>query len=145
MVDDKWSELAYKGLIYEPLYEALNAFIDTTQERVNGKVDLEIYKGAVRVLGRSSPDAIYSEDMVSFDSTSLDQCHAIVSPSNFGIQARMGPRQKNKEYSKIQKVTFFSGCFSFFQKQFCGYRMPVERNHVSVLIIILTKLFTTRS
>ncbi len=40
MVDDKWSELAYKGLVYEPLYSALNAFINTTQERVNGLVDL---------------------------------------------------------------------------------------------------------
>ena len=49
MVDDTWSELAYKGLVYEPLYAALNAFIDTTQERVNGTVDLELYKGSARV------------------------------------------------------------------------------------------------
>ena len=103
MVDDKWSELAYKGLIYEPLYEALNAFIDTTQERVNGKVDLEIYKGAVRVLGRSSPDAIYSEDMVSFDSTSLDQCHAIGVSQYFGIQARMVRARKTRNIPKSKK------------------------------------------
>ena len=88
MVDDKWSELAYKGLVYEPLYAALNAFINTTQERVNGNVDLELYKGAVRVLGRSSPDAIYSGDLVSFDSLSIDQCHAIGVSQYFGLQAR---------------------------------------------------------
>ncbi len=103
MVDDKWSELAYKGLVYEPLYEALNAFINTTQERVNGKVDLEIYKGAVRVLGRSSPDAIYSEDMVSFDSTSLDQCHAIGVSQYFGIQARMVRTRKSRNIPKSKK------------------------------------------
>jgi argininosuccinate synthase len=103
MVDDKWSELAYKGLVYEPLYAALNAFIDTTQERVNGKVDLEIYKGAVRVLGRSSPDAIYSEDMVSFDSTSLDQCHAIGVSQYFGIQARMVHARKTRKIIKSKK------------------------------------------
>lgn len=89
MVDDKWSELAYKGLVYEPLYAALNAFIDTTQERVNGNVDLELYKGHVMVLGRSSPNAIYSSDLVSFDSNSIDQCHAIGVSQYFGIQARL--------------------------------------------------------
>jgi len=89
MVDDKWSELAYEGLVYEPLYAALNAFINTTQERVNGLVDLELYKGSVRVLGRSSPDAIYSSDLVSFDSASIDQCHAIGVSQYFGLQARM--------------------------------------------------------
>jgi argininosuccinate synthase len=89
MVDDKWSELAYEGLVHEPLYLALNAFIDTTQERVNGRVDLELYKGHVMVLGRSSPDAIYSSDLVSFDSDSIDQCHAIGVSQYFGIQARL--------------------------------------------------------
>jgi argininosuccinate synthase len=89
MVDDKWSELAYEGLVYEPLYAALNSFINTTQERVNGLVDLELYKGSVRVLGRSSPDAIYSSDLVSFDSDSIDQCHAIGVSQYFGLQARM--------------------------------------------------------
>jgi argininosuccinate synthase len=88
-VDEKWSDLAYKGLVYEPLYLALNAFIATTQKRVNGTVDLELYKGSVRVLGRSSPDAIYSSDLVSFDSASIDQCHAIGVSHYFGIQARM--------------------------------------------------------
>jgi len=100
MVDDKWSELAYKGLVYEPLYAALNAFINTTQERVNGSVDLELYKGNVRVLGRSSPDAIYSNDLVSFDSSSIDQCHAIGVSHYFGLQARLVHTLKNQKSSK---------------------------------------------
>jgi argininosuccinate synthase len=97
MVDDKWSELAYKGLVYEPLYAALNAFIDTTQQRVNGKVDLELYKGHVSILGRSSPDAIYSSDLVSFDSASIDQCHAIGVSQYFGIQARLVQQLKRNK------------------------------------------------
>jgi argininosuccinate synthase len=103
MVDDKWSELAYKGLVYEPLYAALNAFIDTTQERVNGKVDLELYKGAVRVLGRSSPQAIYSSDLVSFDSSSIDQCDAIGVSRYFGIQARLVHAMNEKTQKKTGK------------------------------------------
>ena len=94
MVDDKWSELAYMGLVDEPLYAALNAFIDTTQERVNGNVDLELFKGCVRVLGRSSPDSLYSDDLISFDSETLDQCHAIGISHYYGIQARMAKQRK---------------------------------------------------
>jgi argininosuccinate synthase len=100
MVDDKWSELAYKGLVYEPLYAALNAFINTTQERVNGSVDLELYKGNVRVLGRSSPDALYSNDLVSFDSSAIDQCHAIGVSHYFGLQARLAQGLKKQKSSK---------------------------------------------
>jgi len=103
MVDDKWSELAYKGLVYEPLYAALNAFIDTTQERVNGKVDLELYKGSVRILGRSSPQAIYSGDLVSFDSSSIDQCDAIGVSRYFGIQARLVHAMNEKTPKKPGK------------------------------------------
>jgi argininosuccinate synthase len=97
MVDDKWSELAYMGLVDEPLYAALNAFIDTTQKRVNGNVDLELYKGGVRVLGRNSPDSLYSGDLVSFDSEALDQCHAIGISHYYGIQARMLKQRKKKK------------------------------------------------
>jgi argininosuccinate synthase len=97
MVDDKWSELAYMGLVHEPLYKALNAFIDTTQEMVNGTVDLELYKGSVRVLGRTSPDALYSDDLVSFDSSSLDQCHAIGVFHYYGIEGRILKQRSKKK------------------------------------------------
>jgi argininosuccinate synthase len=103
MVDDKWSELAYEGLVYEPLYAALNAFIDTTQSRVNVSVDLELFKGCVRVLGRSSPDSIYSGDLVSFDSSSIDQCHAIGFSQYFGLQARLVHALKSQKTLKNKK------------------------------------------
>ncbi len=103
IVDDKWSELAYMGLVYEPLYTALNAFIDTTQERVNGRVDLELFKGSVRVLGRSSPQAIYSGDLVSFDSASIDQCHAIGVSQYFGMQARLVHAMNEKTKKNARK------------------------------------------
>jgi argininosuccinate synthase len=89
MVDDKWSELAYMGLVHEPLFHDLNAFINQSQQKVTGKVDVQLYKGSCRVLGRSSPEGIYSDDLVSFDSTTMDQCHAIGVSAYYGIQARM--------------------------------------------------------
>lgn len=66
MVDKTWSELVYQGLITDPLYAALNAFIDKTQERVNGEVYVKLEKGNARIIGRESPNALYTKD-VSFD------------------------------------------------------------------------------
>ncbi|MBC8521710.1 MAG: argininosuccinate synthase, partial [Methanomicrobia archaeon] len=66
-VDRTWSELVYQGLLMDPLYESLNAFVDKTQERVSGTVYVKLEKGAARVVGRESANALYSKD-VSFDS-----------------------------------------------------------------------------
>jgi argininosuccinate synthase len=65
-VDRTWSELVYQGLIMDPLYASLNAFVDKTQERIKGMVSMKLEKGTARVVGRASPNALYSKD-VSFD------------------------------------------------------------------------------
>ncbi|HOI57605.1 MULTISPECIES: argininosuccinate synthase [unclassified Methanoculleus] len=96
IVDDKWSELAYMGLVHEPLFYALNAFIDKTQERASGTVDVGLYKGGLKVLGRSSDLALYSDDLVSFDSTTIDQNHAVGFSNYFGLQARLFQNLKKR-------------------------------------------------
>jgi argininosuccinate synthase len=65
-VDQAWGELVYQGLVMDPLYDDLNAFIDETQKRVTGTVHLKLSKGLARVVGRASPNALYSPS-VSFD------------------------------------------------------------------------------
>ncbi|MHC1623699.1 MAG: adenine nucleotide alpha hydrolase family protein, partial [Candidatus Methanospirareceae archaeon] len=65
-VDQTWSELVYQGLVMDPLFDDLNAFVDKTQERVTGTVFMKLKKGVARVMGRESPNALYSMD-VSFD------------------------------------------------------------------------------
>ncbi|WNY26240.1 argininosuccinate synthase [Methanolapillus millepedarum] len=89
MVDAQWSELAYQGLVNEPLYEDLNAFIDKTQERVTGTVQMKLYKGNASVVARQSPFALYSEDMVSFNSQTINQKDAEGYCKYHGFQARM--------------------------------------------------------
>lgn len=94
VVDEKWSELAYMGLVHEPLFHDLSAFITQSQERVTGRVEVQMFKGCCRVLGRSSPEGLYSGDLVSFDTTSIDQCHAIGVSAYYGIQARLAEQGK---------------------------------------------------
>jgi len=95
-VDEQWSELAYSGLMDEPLYHDLNAFIDKTQERVTGTVTLKLYKGSVIPLARASPYALYSEDLVSFDTSSIDQKDAEGFAKYHGFQARLYKRVVEK-------------------------------------------------
>lgn len=92
IVDEQWSELAYSGLVDEPLYHDLNAFIDKTQERVTGTVTVKLYKGNVTLLARSSPYALYSEDLVSFNTSSIDQKDAEGFAKYHGFQARLYKR-----------------------------------------------------
>ena len=94
-VDEKWSELAYMGLLDEPLFNDLNAFVDATQKRVEGAVKLRLYKGSVMVVARSSPFALYSEDLVSFDESSIDQQDAEGVAKYHGFQGRL--------YQKVTK------------------------------------------
>ncbi|CAG1007578.1 MAG: argininosuccinate synthase [Candidatus Methanoperedens sp.] len=89
IVDDTWSELAYKGLVDEPLYSDLNAFIDKTQERVTGSVKVKLYKGSANVIARNSPYALYSADTSSFDSKTIDQKDAEGFCKYHGFQARL--------------------------------------------------------
>ncbi len=89
IVDQTWAELVYQGLIDEPLFAALNAFIDKTQERVTGMVKLRLYKGSASVIARSSPYALYSKELVSFDLKALDQRDAEGYSKFHGFQARL--------------------------------------------------------
>jgi len=95
-VDAQWSELAYQGLVDEPLYADLNAFIDKTQERMTGTVKVKLYKGSLTIVARESPFALYSEDLVSFDSQTIDQKDAEGYCKYHGFQARMYQKLKKK-------------------------------------------------
>ena len=62
----KYSELVYNGQWYTPLMEALNAFVDKTQETVTGDVKLKLYKGNIINAGMTSPHSLYSEEIATF-------------------------------------------------------------------------------
>lgn len=62
----KYAQLVYDGLWYTPLKEALDAFIDKTQETCSGEVRLKLYKGRVTTAGMTSPYSLYNEEFVTF-------------------------------------------------------------------------------
>lgn len=62
----KYAQLVYDGLWYTPLKEALDAFIDKTQETCSGEVRLKLYKGNCTTAGMTSPYSLYNEEFVTF-------------------------------------------------------------------------------
>jgi argininosuccinate synthase len=63
----QYAEMIYNGLWFSPEREMLQAAIDHSQARVNGRVRMKLYKGNVAVIGRSSPDSLYDQDLVTFE------------------------------------------------------------------------------
>jgi argininosuccinate synthase len=63
----KYAQIVYNGYWFAPEREALQAFFDATQERVNGEARLQLYKGGVTVLGRRSDFRLYDEKTVTFE------------------------------------------------------------------------------
>jgi argininosuccinate synthase len=96
-VEQEWSWLVYSGLWLEPLRAGLDAFIDSTQERVTGKVKLKLYKGGMRVVGRESENSIYRFDLSTYTKAStFDQKSAIGFIELWGLQSRMAARKVKK-------------------------------------------------
>ncbi len=94
MVDRTWSELVYQGLVMDPLFDALNAFIDKTQERVTGYVYVKLDKGVARVIGRESPYALYTKE-VSFD-VKGEQSIAEGYSMYHGLQSRLAAMKRRR-------------------------------------------------
>jgi argininosuccinate synthase len=65
-ISQKYGEIVYYGLWYSPLREALDGFIEKTQERVSGSVRLKLYKGSCSVVGRKSPNSLYDESLATY-------------------------------------------------------------------------------
>ncbi len=63
----RYAELVYNGFWFSPEREMLQALIDKSQERVGGTVRLKLYKGSARVVGRKSPNSLYSLAHVTFE------------------------------------------------------------------------------
>jgi len=63
----RYATLIYNGFWFSPEREMLQAAIDKSQEGVDGVVRLKLYKGNVTVVGRSSPNSLFSEEFSTFE------------------------------------------------------------------------------
>lgn len=99
----KYAEIVYYGLWFTPLREALDAFVNQTQQEVTGSVTLKLYKGNIAMAGRESEFSLYRTDLSSFTmGDSYDQKDAAGFIRILGLPARSLARLKQKQ--KVEEV-----------------------------------------
>ena len=69
------AQVVYEGKWFTPLREAVQAFIESTQEYVTGEVKFKLYKGNIIKAGTTSPYSLYSESLASFTTGDLYDHH----------------------------------------------------------------------
>jgi argininosuccinate synthase len=65
-LEQRWTELVYEGLWFSPAREAIDAFVDKTQEHVTGEVRVELRANLAVVTGRRSESMLYAEQLASY-------------------------------------------------------------------------------
>jgi len=99
-IDNEWSQKAYQGLIDAPLIDALEGFIERTQERVTGTVTVKLEGGHCRPVARRSEYAVYSESAASFNEEdvtgAISQEDATGVAKYHGFQSRLANRAIDK-------------------------------------------------
>ena len=97
-LDDHWAFLVYAGLWHEPLRSDLDAYMDSVNEQVTGTITMRLYKGRAAPVKRSSPNALYDQELAGFsDSGGLFSQQA--SPGFielWTLQSRMAYRVRNR-------------------------------------------------
>jgi argininosuccinate synthase len=90
VVAGRYAELVYYGLWFTPLREALDAFVQKTQEIVTGTVRLKLFKGSCQVVGRQAPYSLYREDFATFGQDDVyDQSDAAGFINLFGLPLKV--------------------------------------------------------
>ena len=72
---NKLSQVVYEGKWFTPLSEAIQAFVESTQEYVTGEVKFKLYKGNIIKAGTTSPYSLYNESLASFTTGDLYDHH----------------------------------------------------------------------
>ena len=92
----KYADLVYYGQWFAPLREALDAFLDATQQDVTGSARLKLYKGNCRLAGVTSPNSLYSTDLASFEMSDYDSTDATGFIRLFGLPMKVAALKKSK-------------------------------------------------
>lgn len=85
----KYGELVYDGKWFTSAKKALDAFVDSTQERVTGTVKLKLYKGNIINAGMTSPCSLHSEELASFGESDYDHADAAGFINLFGLSIKV--------------------------------------------------------
>ncbi len=94
-----FAQIVYEGKWFTPLREAVQAFIESTQQYVTGEVKFKLYKGNIIKAGETSPYSLYNESIASFTTGDLYNHHDAEGFINlFGLASKVrGMKHLNKD------------------------------------------------
>ena len=96
-VDQRWGELVYDGLWFSPLKQALDTFIDSSQQHVSGEVRLTLHGGRAVVTGRRSEASLYDFSLATYDEGDMfDQSLARGFVELWGLPSRLAAARDNR-------------------------------------------------
>ena len=102
-IANRFADVVYEGKWFTPLREALQAFVEVTQQYVTGEAKMKLYKGNIIKQGTTSPYSLYNESIASFTTGDLYDHHDAEGFINlFGLSLKvramkMAEVEKNKE------------------------------------------------
>ena len=119
LIAQQYADLVYFGKWFTPLREALQAFVDKTQETVTGEVKFKLYKGNIINAGTTSPYSLYSEEFATFDADEVyDQSDAEGFINLFSLPLKIRAMQKfsvegmpTPEHEKLERKVLKAGDF----------------------------------
>ncbi len=98
---NKFAQIVYEGKLFTPLSEAVQAFIESTQEYVTGEVKFKLYKGNIIKAGTKSPYSLYNESIASFTTGDLYDHHDAEGFINlFGLSSKVRAMKKQEVEGK---------------------------------------------
>src|ERR1700730_11892113 len=102
----QYADIIYNGLWFTPLREALDAFVENVQERVNGVVRLKLFKGACPIVGRKSAYALYDHALATYDAgDTFDHTAAVGFIKIWGLPVEISARKAPAAQKKMLAVS----------------------------------------
>mgnify|MGYP001599697313 CR=1 FL=1 len=96
--------MCYGALWYEPLMNDLNAFIENVNQKVTGKVTVQLYKGVAQVMALETPNTIFEEKLATFMvSEGLNQNASAGFIEHFTLQMKLAQRSEKTALISIGK------------------------------------------
>ncbi|MEM2929843.1 MAG: argininosuccinate synthase, partial [Thermoproteota archaeon] len=96
-IDKIWAEIVYHGMWFHPLRKDLDAFIDSTQKYVSGRLDVKLYKGNVEVVGRESRYGLFSPELRSVKKAGFDQRDATGAVKLYALPYQLYSKREHEE------------------------------------------------
>jgi argininosuccinate synthase len=96
-VEQRWTELVYDGLWFSPLRQALDEFVDASQQYVTGDIRLRLHGGRAVPTGRRGAGSLYDFDLATYDTGDVfDQSLAKGFVQLWGLPSRIAARRQQR-------------------------------------------------